>query len=109
MSVTQSRSQTTRANSRHPNRSTTDCACTTRIAVYTMRSGGRTPFGVRKTQLLQFPRAYRTDIGRFFVIDSAEADGQRIDWLKDLAAQIRTDFPNVALAQIHKSAITIVE
>lgn len=52
---------------------------------------------------------YKSDIGRYFALDKLTIDSTNIDDLKLLASQIRSDYPNVPLQQIEKSAITILK
>jgi hypothetical protein len=52
---------------------------------------------------------YKTDIGRFFVVDSLRIDRNNIEDLKQLAARIRAEYPSVSLPQLEKSELTITK
>jgi hypothetical protein len=52
---------------------------------------------------------YKTDIGRYFVIDRSGIDATKLEDLKNLSARIRADYPDVSLPQIDKSDLTILK
>jgi hypothetical protein len=52
---------------------------------------------------------YKTDIGRYFVIDPSGIDTANLEDLKKLSAQIRADYPDVSLPQVDKSDVTILK
>lgn len=52
---------------------------------------------------------YKTDIGRFFIVDSLDIDRHNIDALKQLAARIRAEYPDVSLPQMEKSELQILK
>ena len=52
---------------------------------------------------------YKTDVGRYFVIDRSQTDSANIEALKALSAQIRADYPEVSLPQVGKSDLTILK
>ncbi|SCX12680.1 hypothetical protein SAMN02799620_01793 [Mycolicibacterium fluoranthenivorans] len=52
---------------------------------------------------------YKTDIGRYFLINSLKVDVNNIEQLKSLAARIREDYPAVPHQEIAKSDVIIVK
>ncbi len=52
---------------------------------------------------------YKTDVGRYFAIESSGIDIHDLEALKDLASQIRTDYPNVSLPEISKSDVNVLK
>ncbi|BBY17209.1 hypothetical protein [Mycolicibacterium litorale] len=52
---------------------------------------------------------YKVDIGRFFLIDSLAWGADDIEQLKNLAAQIRADYPDVSFPVLDKADLEILK
>lgn len=51
---------------------------------------------------------YKIDVGRFFRLPPADEKSATEDAM-DLAARIRSDYPNVAYEKVEKSSLKIIE
>lgn len=51
---------------------------------------------------------YKIDVGRFFLIDSLETGADDIESLKNMAARIRADYPDVAFPVLDKADLRIL-
>ncbi|WP_066901756.1 hypothetical protein [Mycolicibacterium houstonense] len=47
----------------------------------------------------------KSDIGRYFIVDSFDRSCRHIEELRALAARIRADYPNVPFPQVDKASL----
>lgn len=52
---------------------------------------------------------YKTDVGRFFLVDALNTGADDMESLKAVAAQIRADYPSVALPVLDKAELQILK